>query len=67
MSIPKRQYVVAVKRGTKTLFKWGSKLREAMALANLREGERFSYRVFEGGNSVECEWVGANRWRERGK
>lgn len=69
MAIPKRQYIATVKRGRTTKYGYGVKLKEALAVLRLKAGERFTYRVFEGGNSVECECRAANplRYAEAGK
>jgi len=47
--IPRTQFVVAVTRGRKTRFFWGVKLKDALALANLRDNERFEYAKFARG------------------
>jgi len=69
MAIPKRQYVVARKRGSKTRYFWGNRLKDALGLAGLRLGEKFSYRIFEGSNSVECAVTRVKplHYSERGK
>lgn len=71
MALPRRQYIVSVKRGSRTRFGYGATIREAMSAAAIAEGEPFTYKLYEGQNQVECVCTGApeqrRRWRERGK
>ena len=67
MALPKRQVAVAVRRGSRTLYKWANTLKEALVMWNFKEGDKFSYRTYEGGNAVECEYKGGGKFRERRK
>lgn len=54
----KAQYVVAVTRGRKTTYKYGSTLKEAVGLSKLKPGEGFAYAKFERGD-VQWAEIGA--------
>lgn len=55
---PKTQYVVAVTRGRKTRYSWGERLKDAVAAARLRMGERFSYTKLVGDAEHVAEFRG---------
>lgn len=64
MSLPKRLYIA--KCGG-LVGPAAYKLKDALSVLRIEKGEKFSYRVYEGGNSVECEWLGSGKFRERRK
>lgn len=50
MGLPKKQYAIGVRRGSKTRYYYGSTLKDAMACAGdngLRVGEEFHYYLYE--------------------
>ena len=69
MSLPKRLYIVRIGG---FLSAPSATLKDAMEDVRdncdvIEPGEKFSYRVFEGSNSVECVMGDKGKWKERGK
>jgi hypothetical protein len=51
-----KQYVIAVQRGSKTRYFYGTHLKEALKVAGLRQNERFSYARFDRAAVHRAEW-----------
>jgi len=50
LGLPKKQYAIGVRRGSRTRYYYGSTLKEAMSCAGdkgLRVGEEFHYYLYE--------------------
>ena len=58
----KNLYCVSVTRGRKTLYKYGERMKDAVALLRLKAGEKFSYVKYQHNGVARGEWGGAT-WR----
>lgn len=55
----KNLYCVSVTRGRKTVYKYGEKMKDAVALLRLKAGEKFQYVKYQHQGVTSGEWRGA--------
>lgn len=58
--LPKVMYALAVTRGRRTRYFYGTKLKDAIDAAGLLVGESFVYTKFVAGREAEAIWRGSN-------
>jgi hypothetical protein len=56
--MPRTMFCVSVTRGRKTIYRYGSKMKDAVDLLKLKAGERFKYARYEHGGITAGEWGG---------
>lgn len=56
--MPRTMFCVSVTRGRRTIYRYGSRMKDAVALLKLRSGERFKYVRYEHSGIKSGEWRG---------